>query len=145
MTSGAKITNEVIATRVATATTTADSSTFTAETQVATVTAYLVSGRTYAVEVKNTRWSSSVAADTAAVRLREDSVSGTQMNAMVVGIPTTTTSGFGAGLVYAEFTAGVTGNKTFSLTGSRNSGTGNIQLRASATAPTYLTVTLIPT
>lgn len=115
----------------------------TTETTIDSVTAALVVGRTYRV-----RWTaavdSSVAGDTAFVRLREDSVSGSQLQIMRVHLPTTGGAGtHWPATIEAEYTALATGNKTFVGTLVRVTGTGDIIVEAAATSPVYLYVDYI--
>lgn len=115
----------------------------TTEGVVDSVTAALVAGRKYEVTWA-TAVLSSVAADTAFVRLREDSLAGTQMNIMRISIPATGGAGsrFPARIT-APYTATTTGNKTFVGTLVRASGTGNITVQAAATYPVEMWVTYI--
>jgi hypothetical protein len=127
--------------RIGTVPRTSDSSTTnTTEILVTSVTVPLVSGRTYQI-----RWNpgiaSSVSGDTAFCRIREDSVSGTQLQIMRGHMPVTG----GAGTrwpcpVEVEYTAVATGSKTFAATIARISGTGNVFVASSPTYPSYLTV-----
>ena len=129
--------------RIATQIDTADTATFTTvETVVSTVTAALVSGRTYRVRSVVT-YQSDVADDHLNARLREDSVSGTQMTGKRVR-STLTTGGFGFdGCLEAEYTAVSTGNKTFVATGVRSTGTGNWTGEGLSVQPRYLYVDYI--
>lgn len=124
--------------RIATTTETSDSATFTTtETTIASVTAALVSGRTYRVRV-TIRIASTVANDITIVRLREDNATGTEMTS---GRITLETSGLGNVLtIEAEYTAGATANKTFVAAGIRTAGTGNLRRVAALNRPTYLYV-----
>lgn len=144
MASGDKLTNEVIATRVATNPVTASSSTFTnTEVSLATVTAYLIDGKRYLVKYP-ARFSVATAAQLVTARLREDTVSGTQLQAAQVYCHSTDSVGFDLP-IEVEYTATVTGNKTFVFTGQRNGGSGNVTMLAAASSTRCLTVTLIPT
>jgi hypothetical protein len=105
-----------------------------------TVTAALVTGRTYRVRFVGTL-QSSVASDSGNVRLREDSVAGTQINLVRVAL-SESNAGFLA-MVEGEYTAVSTGNKTFVATGVRNTGTGNLLFPAAATQPRQLYVDYI--
>jgi hypothetical protein len=127
--------------RIATTVRTSDSSAFVSETEVDSVTAPLVSGRTY--RIRHVAKFSTDSADTLVVsRIREDSVTGTALSNHQTNMGTT--SAFGFTLINeVEFTATATGNKTFSATGNRNGGSGNITAEATATAPTYLYVDYI--
>jgi hypothetical protein len=129
--------------RIATQIDTADTSTFTTtETVVSTVTAALVNGRIYRVRFVGTM-QSDVTDDTINSRLREDNVSGTQLQLRRAQSPTSS-AGSGVGMdVEAEYTAVATGNKTFVATGTRSTGTGNITCEGSATQPRYLYVDYI--
>lgn len=127
---------------IALTTNNSDSSTWTTtETLTDTVTAALVDGRTYRV-----RWyggvASTVAADIALIRMREDSTSGTLMNERNITIASTSTAGFGFS-IEARYTATATGNKTFIVSGIRNGGTGTQHADATATRARYLYVTYI--
>lgn len=128
--------------RIATTINTTDSSSWTTtETLTDSVTAALVSGRTYRI-----RWSggivSTVAGDIVLNRMREDSVAGTLMNERNFYLASTSTAGFGAELE-ATFTAITTANKTFIVSGIRNGGTGTHHADATATRPRYLYVDYI--
>lgn len=127
--------------RIATTARTSDTSTVTTtETVADTVVASLVSGRKYRV-----KWiagyNSSVAADTVFLRLREDSVSGTQM-AIFRGYSHLSNGGGSrwVAVFEAEYTASSTAAKTFVGTYVRASGTGNVSINAGATYPTLLYV-----
>lgn len=124
--------------RIASGPRTTTPATFTAETAVDTVTAALVSGRRYAIHwYANVQ--SSVAADQVGIKIREDSVSGTQMTNQRA--PVLTTAGVAYPVAqYAEFTAVSTGNKTFVGTMVRSVGTGNITAGASATQQAHIYV-----
>jgi hypothetical protein len=125
--------------RIATSVRTTSSGTFTAETVTDTVTANLVAGLIYRVRmVFNTL--STVAGDIDLVRIREDSIAGTILQSARSAIPAAT------GFLYiyeAEYTAVVTGSKTFVFSGARSSGTGSISHIASANAPSYFYVDYI--
>lgn len=127
--------------RLATTTRTSNTSTFTAETVTDTVSADLVLGRLYKV-VAYQLIASSVANDSVNVRLREDNLTGTQMQAIRVEVPITSTVFLA--YVEAHYTAAATGSKTFVCTGVRASGTGNISHNASSTQPNYLYVDYVP-
>lgn len=131
--------------RIATNIVTADSGTFTTtETQVQSVTAALVTGRTYRV-YWYAHYGSSVSGDRMNFRIREDTVSGNTLQE-IAGSGQATHGASSLGdmmIVEAEFTAVSTGNKTFSATMVRSSGTGNAQLEGAATRPNYLYVDYI--
>lgn len=131
-----KVSGERIGTDVRTST----PATFTAETVVQSITVALVSGRTYKISYAGSL-QSSVAADSARSRIREDSVSGTEMQNRRVACPNIN-AGFSAD-AEAEYTAAATANKTFVVTGERATGTGNISAAATGTTPTYLYVEYI--
>jgi hypothetical protein len=113
------------------------SATFTAETVVLTVTASLVAGTDYAVKARCLT-QSSVADDRVRARIREDSLTGAVIDLQDVPLG----GGNSPVRVYAEaeYTAPVTGSKTFVVTLVRQAGTGNIQLTADATYPSRLAV-----
>lgn len=124
--------------RVATAIVTADSSTWTTtEVVVMTVVAPLVSGRTYRVSFDGGIRSPNNA-ESSNGRIREDSVSGTQLTVRRADIE------YGATVMpwrlEAEYTAVATGDKTFVVTGVRASGAGAHFLTAGAQFPSYLYV-----
>lgn len=132
--------------RVATTTTTANSGNITTtETSVATVSGVLEAGQRYGITVYS-RWAASAvgspSAETTLARIREDSVSGTEITAGQVGLMTASTVGFSL-VLYAEYTAVTTGSKTFAFTGIRNGGANNHTLRASTSAPCLFFVDLI--
>ena len=128
--------------RIATNIVTADSATFTTtETTVQSVTAALVTGRTYRVRAAG-KANSSVTSDFTIWRIREDNSTGNQLQSDRVNIDGSGVEGAKVEME-AEFTAGSTGNKTFVLTGVRSSGTGNCFLEAAAARPSYLYVEYI--
>lgn len=133
-----------IATRVSTTEITANSSTYGAtETTLYTITPSLVSGLTYRI-IFIAKIAVDVAGDVSFARIREDSLTGNQLDGANVYGGTTNTSGF---TVYAisEYTAAATGTKTFVVTGQRVSGTGTAHgVKASANRKSYITVDLIP-
>lgn len=128
--------------RIATATVTSNSANIasTTEVQVASVTAALVSGRTYRVTAA-IKADSSVAADTSDVRIREDNSTGTEMQLGRIDIKDA--AGRWPITLEAEYTAVSTGNKTFSVTMNRATGTGNVILIASSTVPGFAYVDYI--
>ena len=129
--------------RIATSIETSDSSTFTtSETALQSVTAAVVSGRTYRVKWA-TRLSSSVANDQIGANIREDSVAGAQLagdNIQVFGASSTNGWPFRAEV---EYTADATESKTFVATGTRISGSGNCFREAASNRPSYLYVDYI--
>jgi hypothetical protein len=125
--------------RVATTYDDTDSAVFTTTTTViSTVVAPLISGRTYRVKIV-THLGSTVGGDTANLGLREDSVSGTEMQGNA-NIPMTTSAAGVYCVAEADYTAVATGNKTFVATASRAAGTGNIRREGAGIRPTYFTV-----
>lgn len=124
--------------RIATTTRTDNSAVFTAETVLDTVTASLISGKTYKIVYYN-RLFKSVADGIARFRIREDDIVGTELAITQLYTATVINQSFPT---YMEvlYTATVTGDKTFVGTGSRQTGTGNLTAQAAATAPTYLYV-----
>ena len=130
--------------RIATTTVTSDSSTFTTSESaaLASVTASLVSGRTYRVRFVG-RWGSTVADDQVRARLREDDATGTLANFSASHLFTNSASGNDLMLVEAEFTASSTGSKTFVITGQRTAGSGSCRLDAEAAGPAFLYVDFI--
>jgi hypothetical protein len=117
----------------------------TTETVQDTVTADLVAGRTYKITYKS-GIISSVAADSAFLRIREDNLAGNQLQLERVYSPLTGGGGsrWTADLE-AEFTAVSTGTKTFVGTLIRATGTGNITSPAGAQQPTYFYVDYVRT
>jgi len=126
--------------RIATTTRTTNTATFTAETSINTVTAALENGKTYAVTWK-TNGSSTVAGDRARFRIREDTVGGTQLDLAHVTCDAATVDY--PVILYYEYTAVATGNKTFVGTCVRQAGTGNLAVNANASQPNYLYVNYI--
>jgi hypothetical protein len=141
MASGDVLSNDVIERRVGTTIRTSDTaSVTTTETVSDSVTAFLTSGRTYAV-VWVTGVTSDVAADSIFCRIREDSISGNILSVNRVHSPLTNGAGSRwPSYNYVEFTAASTGNKTFVSTFVRASGTGNVKVTAGTTTQTYLFV-----
>lgn len=127
--------------RIATEATTSDSAGFTAETEVMSVTASLVSGRRYAV-VAEIAFTSTNSGDRVVGRVREDSSTGGIRQLRNIPIITTSTIGYPCRL-YFEHTATATGDKTFVATGHRIAGSGDARLVASSTGPSYMHVSYI--
>lgn len=123
-----------VGTTIATTTTAAITTT---ETVTDTVSATLVLGRTYAIW-SMTGYSVSVQTDQFLGRIREDGLSGTQLQAIRIGNHSTAQT-YGHHM-YAEYTAVASGSKTFVTTLIRSSGTGNITRSGSASVPQYLFV-----
>ncbi len=132
--------------RVATTTITAASGTFTADTSVATVTGVLEAGQRYAIVAQNVRFSASAVGspslEAAMIRIREDNLAGAEIGANQLGILTSSTIGFSVP-VYTEWTAPVSGSKTFALTAVRQSGANNLQMRGSTGVPGFFYIELI--
>ena len=121
-----------IATTIATSTT---STITTTETVTDTVTGTLVIGRTYGIFVKH-GFSVSVQADQFLGRIREDSLTGTQLQAIRIGNHSTAQTYWHP--YYVEYTAVASASKTFVTTLVRSSGSGNITRSGSASTPQYL-------
>ena len=128
--------------RIATQIDTSDTSGFTTtETVLTTVTAPLVSGRTYRVRfVSLIR--STVADDDINARIRQDNVTGTEVFVSQFEINTNTSLGVVV-IIEAEYTATATADKTFVATGVRTTGSGTITARGAAAAPRQLYVDYI--
>lgn len=128
--------------RIATDTETADSATFTTtETVVMTVVAPLVIGRTYRVTMYG-KANSSVGTDDITWRIREDNVTGSEMQSDRVEVAGSATTGRKISME-VEHTASATADKTFVVTGVRSTGTGNHFLEANSARPVYLYVDYI--
>lgn len=144
MASGDKLANFQIQTRLSTTLLTANGATTVAtEIVVATVTASLTTGRKYKIVSKN-RGGSTVANDTILMRIREDSLVGTEMDVGRIFCPDLDGAAHGPCYLEAEYTAVSTAVKSFVLCASRRTGTGNINLRAGATSPGMLYVEALP-
>jgi len=109
----------------------------TTETVTDTLVTSLVAGSIYRVEIR-LLISSTTAADDAIVRLREDSLTGTQIDGYRTDLAVVSP------VVYPEplcayYTAVSTGAKTFVATLIRSAGGGNLVRAAGATAPSVLT------
>jgi hypothetical protein len=139
---GTVIAGKVSGERIATTIATSDSANFTTtETEVQSVVAPVVIGRIYRVMFHGS-FASSVAGDALFVRIREDSLTGTQLQSTAFTIDTTTSVGWKCTLI-AEYTADATEDKTFKLTAIRAGGTGNCRIEAEADHPAYLYVDYI--
>jgi len=121
----------------ATATSTLTLTTATTEQVVDTVVASLVAVGEYEINYYGI-FGSSVGDGTILVRLREDSLTGTQRvdNRVTVGVA----NKHYACPLRARYTAAATGLKTLVVTAVRESGTGNAARGAAATSPSLLTV-----
>jgi hypothetical protein len=125
--------------RIATIAIVTDSAAFTTtQVSVGAIVAPLIAGQTYLLRAV-TKWESDTQDDRIIARLREDTVSGTIMQSDNIRIQVTSTIGWGA-MLEAPYTATVTGNKTFHLTGQRGGGSGTCFLGAAATRPVLLYV-----
>lgn len=122
---------------VARTTNLSSTSTFTAETVTDSVTFTAVDGVEYKV-THSAIVGSSVAGDCAAMRIREDSLTGAAINGADLALPATGRL-FGS-YMRGFWTASSTGSKTIVVTGQRASGTGNITRAASTANPSLLTV-----
>jgi hypothetical protein len=141
---GEVIPPEYLATRVATSPLTADSSTYTTtELGLITATGVLTAGRTYIIRAFGRVATGSVTGtEISLMRIRADAaVTGQHLQAQQVYMPTNSSLGFPLAM-YTEFTAAVTGSKSFVLCGLRNSGSGSHKIAAAADAPAYLFVDL---
>jgi hypothetical protein len=114
---------------------TSSSAALSSETVTDTITVSLVAGEEYKIE-HTSIWGGSSAGISAVVRVREDSIVGTQLNGVDVFIGATGRS-FGS-YIRAFFTAVASGSKTFVVTGASTSGT--VTRAASSTNPSHLTV-----
>jgi hypothetical protein len=123
--------------RIGTSIRTSSVSTFTAETEVQTISVGLIAGRTYKVVYRGTV-QSTVAGDSARSRIREDSVTGTQLNSYRVDVDQSG-AGYSAD-IEAEYTPAADETKTFSVTAERAAGTGSLTAAAAGTQPCYLYV-----
>lgn len=131
---------------------TSNSTTWTATESgaVMTITAVLVSGRNYMVEVSACVGTDAVVypltaanAESASLRIREDSSTGTQIAQAQVFIPTTSSVGFATGC-RAKYTAVASASKTFVVTGQRsNVSTSNQGIKAASSRTSVFTVTLM--
>lgn len=120
---------------------------FTAETVVDTVTASLVAGTTYRIIWEGQVGTSSATSTTVANerirgRIREDGISGTQLQLRdLVTI-------FGGGVSHdfrlsARFTAVSTGSKTFAVTCQRVTGAGTITSFAAGDSPVFTRIEIV--
>lgn len=125
---------------VATSIETTNSATFTgSNTQIATVTASLISGRQYWVRA-NAKLTSSQSLDTYQATLHEDSTAGTVLDAGRSASATFDQAVPNIIPLEALYTAVSTGSKTFVVSGVRANGTGNVRRTASTTYPLRLSV-----
>lgn len=141
---GDKIPASELNERLATTVRTTDSGTVTTtETIADSVSAVLVSGRRYKIKW-SVGYTSSIAADSLFLRIREDNVSGTVASLVRAYSPLTNGAGSRwAAIVEAEYTAVASAAKTFVGTYVRASGTGNVNIAAGVTYPTILSIELI--
>jgi hypothetical protein len=114
----------------------------TTETVIQTVTAALVSGRIYRVTSDfGYQVSTNTSSDHWSIKIREDNLTGTQIQARRCHSSTNSSS-----MPYhieVEFTAVSTGNKTFVVTADLSSGAGLFNLVALADQPAYFYVDYI--
>lgn len=131
--------------RIATSIETSDSATFTTtETEIMSVTAAVVIGRTYRIRGVG-RLDSTVDNDDVALFVREDSLAGSALTVDLVELNAENqdTSGQQWTPLEVEWTASSTGLKTFVISAQRNSGSGSIRRRAGSDRPAYLYVDYI--
>lgn len=142
MASGDQISWGYTATRLDTAQATVDSAVFTTTETAAlmSVTGFLTVGRRYKIMVQ-AAFSSTTVADLVTMRIRDPAT--TQIAGPVAYIPTLLTGGY-TFTTYAEYTAAATGLATINFTGQRTAGAGNINMRAGASRPCWMTLDLIP-
>lgn len=126
--------------RIQTTTELADSSSFTTtETVIASVTAALVTGRTYRVRYVG-KVGTSVGGDTVNLLMKDTNLAGAEiMSRPNEPLPTNTAGGHYFEME-TEWTAVATANKTFVVTAVRASGSGSVRREAAATRPTLLYV-----
>jgi hypothetical protein len=129
--------------RIATAVYSSDSSTFTStETEIAVVTAALVSGRTYRIRFR-TQIGTTNAGDTCDLFIREDNSTGNTLTVGYFSLPNAGARG-NRYIDEVEYTATASGNKTFSVTCLRAGGsTGTLRREAETVRPSYLYVDYI--
>lgn len=128
--------------RIATAVEDTDSATFsTVETSLTSVAASLTTGRTYRIRLV-THIGTTVTNDTATVRVREDTVAGTELFGDVSTALSSSTVGTLV-ILEGEYTAVATASKTFVATAVRSGGTGLLRREAATTRATYLYVDYI--
>lgn len=113
----------------------------TTETSIDSVSASLVTGRIYKVYWFG-RIQSSVADGYVRLRIREDSVAGTQIQLGQIATNIAASQSFTT-VLEVEFTAVSTASKTFHVTAVRQSGTGNISSVGATDTPNYLYVDYI--
>lgn len=122
---------------------TADSAGFTStETVLITLTVPVIDARIYDVEGKLRVQSAAASINEGCqLRLREDSVTGNELDRVLVTIATTAgTVGYGANL-FAQYTSDATEDKTFVITGVKiAAATGAQRMEASGATPGILSV-----
>jgi hypothetical protein len=119
---------------------TSDSSTFTTtETVVGTVTASVISSVVYLLQC-DLKIGTTVADDLVSIKLREDNVSGTQIQGSSDIIPRSGSNNSATFPLRARWTASSTGSKTFVATAQRVGGTGNLSRDVLSVLPQLFTV-----
>lgn len=120
---------------------TSDSSTFTSETVIGSVTFTAIQGYTYLIECI-VQLASGTVTDIVQGTLREDSISGTEVDSGRAPAQTSDQAR-PVGIDLAKrWVAPSSGSKTFVVTGQRVSGGGNVKREAGTTHPQLLSVTL---
>jgi hypothetical protein len=112
-----------------------------AETQIFSITANLVVGRVYRVSLYS-HVNSSTPTDDGNARIREDSITGTELQVDRVDIQNSATTGR---MCYMEFEykASVTGSKTFVVTMTRSAGAATPFFECAANRPLYMMIDYI--
>jgi hypothetical protein len=109
----------------------------TTEVVTDTITVALVAGKRYKI-AHDASWSSTVGGDGTLIRIREDTLVGTALQAYRV--LTSVAAAAYAGHIEGFYVAVATGNKTFVATSVRSGGTGTITRVGSAAGPSNLYV-----
>jgi hypothetical protein len=140
MASGDPVPWSLIATRVYTNEIVANSATYGAtEVVLYTVTAFLTGGQTYAVEAI-LKVAIDVASDVSFIRIREDTLTGNQLEGANSQTGSTNGNGFPV-VAITEYTPSADGNKVFVITGQRASGTGTAHgVKASPNRKSYIRI-----
>jgi hypothetical protein len=116
---------------------TTDSANVTSEAIIDSVTASLITGKIYKITWHG-RFQSSVAGDDALFRIREDSLTGTEIASVAEDL--TVIGRQARSTIEVEFTAVATASKTFKATLERLAGTGGLHGDAAVAGPTYFYV-----
>ena len=117
----------------------------TTETVTLSVTGNLVAGQLYQIQFVGRIASSVLTGDLVNFRIREDNLTGAQQGFGVLATASNSTTNGYTTICLAQYTAASTASKTFVFTLQRPAtGSGNFTVISSSSAPSFFTISLMP-